>query len=219
MTSPHDDEYGGILRRALHAEADEIMPSAEGLERIRARTRNPAAHRMWWQLPWVRPAMALGGAMVLAAAVMAGTPGLRHTVLAAFGPSPNTPTGHSTPYTPATNTSGYSTNPVTATPTPTGSGGPSQGPGGGPCGQPSSGTVSPAVQTPSATGSPDSPDSPGSCDTGTPTTPPSSSTPTPTSSTLPTTPPEHSSTPSPSSESPTADPQPSNSHPDPQSSP
>lgn len=36
MTHP-DDEYGEIIRRALHAEADAVMPGGDGLDRIRTR--------------------------------------------------------------------------------------------------------------------------------------------------------------------------------------
>ena len=37
MTLPPDDELGELLRRALHAEADSVEPSSDGLEIIRTR--------------------------------------------------------------------------------------------------------------------------------------------------------------------------------------
>ena len=50
MTSGHDGtppqgkDFGDFLRRSLHAAADHIEPSVEGLERIRARVRSGPAH-------------------------------------------------------------------------------------------------------------------------------------------------------------------------------
>lgn len=216
MTQPHDDEYGVILRRVLRAEANEVTPSAEGLERIRTGIDARAARRLWWQMPWVRPAMAMGGALVLAAVVMAGTPSIRQSVIAAF--QPTTPTGPASPYHPPSNNQGYPTNgPGTGSPSPTGSGGPSQGPGGGPCGDPggddSGGQVT-TLRTPSASSTPTH------CAT---TPPPQTQTEEPTTPSSPTTrpdsPPPHTTPPPQTSGSPSTDPKPSDSHPDPVTSP
>lgn len=84
MSRP-EDEYEEVLRRALAAEADSVTPSPDGLERIRARTRG---RRGWWHAwsygwspRWTRPAMALGGALVVvavAAALATGPGNLLH---------------------------------------------------------------------------------------------------------------------------------------------
>lgn len=91
MTDPHD-EYGDFLRRALHAEADAVMPSEDGLNQIRSRIKTRAARRrwpfggaslgrirsgsaalaestisrLWFGEAWVRAAAAVGAAMVVA---------------------------------------------------------------------------------------------------------------------------------------------------------
>lgn len=182
MTQPHDDEYADILRRVLRTEAEEITPSAEGLERIRARIDERSARRLWWQMPWVRPAMAVGGAMVLAAVVMVGTPGIRATVISAF--KPTAPQGTSTPIVPPGNNHGYPTN---GTPTPAASpsdSGESQGPGGGGCDQ-GGGRVT-ASQTPSASPSQCPSTSPSDGHSTEPTSPSRPSTPIPTQPTQPT---------------------------------
>jgi hypothetical protein len=40
------DAYGDALRRALHAEADAVAPSPDGLDRIRARAAQPRRFRV-----------------------------------------------------------------------------------------------------------------------------------------------------------------------------
>lgn len=206
MTQPHDDEYGDILRRVLRAEAEEITPSAEGLERIRSRIEQRSARQLWWQMPWVRPAMAVGGAMVLAAVVMVGTPGIRATVIAAFNPT--SPTGTSTPIMPPGNNHGYPTNGTpTPTATPTDSGA-SQGPGYGSCGQGGGKMTAPHTPAPSASPSECTSTSPPNGQTTEPTHPADPSTPPPAHST----PPPHTTEPSQPSDSPTTtDPKPSDS--------
>lgn len=216
MTQPHDDEYGETLRRVLRAEAEEFTPSAEGLERIRSKIEDRQAKQLWWQMPWVRPVVAVGGAMVLAGIVMVGTPGIRATVISAF--SPSAPTGKSTPITPPGNNQGYPTNgspTPTATPTDSGESG---GPYGGACDR-EGGKVT-TLNTPSSSPSPSA--LPSECVS---TSPPDEHT------TPPTEPPHthhptHSSTPTDSSEpsdpsnSPTTtDPKPSGSNPEPAASP
>jgi len=65
MTTDPDDEHGEILRRALHAEADKVIPGADGLEKIRARIGERTARRFGWQwftVNWARPAAAVAAA-------------------------------------------------------------------------------------------------------------------------------------------------------------
>lgn len=58
------DEYGDILRRALRAEADAVVPSPDGLQIIRARIEERAAARrlLWWRAG----ASAVGAVLVAA---------------------------------------------------------------------------------------------------------------------------------------------------------
>ncbi|MFC4906540.1 hypothetical protein [Actinomadura gamaensis] len=71
-TGPHD-EHGEILRRALHAEAERVTPSADGLERIRARVAERERRRFpgrtgweWFTANWTRPVLAVGAAVAIA---------------------------------------------------------------------------------------------------------------------------------------------------------
>ncbi|WP_067479841.1 hypothetical protein [Actinomadura hibisca] len=67
-TDPHD-EYGEILRRALSAEAETVDPSADGLERIRARIDERRRRRFGWEwftANWGRPVLAVGAAVAIA---------------------------------------------------------------------------------------------------------------------------------------------------------
>ncbi|MFF3668247.1 hypothetical protein [Microtetraspora malaysiensis] len=67
MTFPTDDEHGEILRRAMRAEADSVVPSPEGLDIIRHRIEERGARGLrglfWWRV----------GASVAGAALVAGT--------------------------------------------------------------------------------------------------------------------------------------------------
>ncbi|MEO3856327.1 hypothetical protein [Acrocarpospora sp. B8E8] len=83
MTIP-PDEYGDLLRRAMRAEADSVVPSPEGLDIIRQRIENRGFNGLrnvfWWRI----------GASVAAAALVAGTvvmvvPGLRDQVETGIG--------------------------------------------------------------------------------------------------------------------------------------
>ncbi|MBA9006904.1 hypothetical protein [Thermomonospora cellulosilytica] len=76
-TDPHD-EYGEILRRALHAEAEKVEPAPDGLERIRAGIERRSGGRTWdpalwlpeWLRPsggWARPVLAVAGVMLAVA--------------------------------------------------------------------------------------------------------------------------------------------------------
>ncbi|WP_327086415.1 hypothetical protein OIE66_29300 [Nonomuraea sp. NBC_01738] len=63
MTQP-PDEYGDVLRRALRAEADAVVPSPEGLQIIRARIERKGMRGvLWWRV----------GAAAVSAVLVAGT--------------------------------------------------------------------------------------------------------------------------------------------------
>ncbi|WP_026341775.1 hypothetical protein [Actinomadura atramentaria] len=74
MTTDRDDELGEILRRALRAEAEDVVPSGDGLERIRERIADRPPRRFalpwldvpWLRATWVRPALAVGAAVLVA---------------------------------------------------------------------------------------------------------------------------------------------------------
>ncbi|WP_304454077.1 hypothetical protein [Nocardiopsis sp. YSL2] len=83
MTSPTDpanSEFEDQLRQILKAEADTVAPGAEALQLIRDRTDR---HRdtSWFGLPWLRPALAVAGAGLIAASVVMSTPQVRDQVL------------------------------------------------------------------------------------------------------------------------------------------
>ncbi|WP_285694862.1 hypothetical protein [Actinomadura sp. NBRC 104412] len=66
-TDPHD-EHGDILRRALHAEADKVIPGADGLEKIRARIEERSRPRFgwdWFTVNAARPIVAVAVAVVV----------------------------------------------------------------------------------------------------------------------------------------------------------
>lgn len=82
MTSPHDneDEFEAQLRQLLEAEAESVQPSAEGLNLIREKTEKGRA-ASWFGLPWLRPALAVAGAVMIAASVIMTSPQVREQVL------------------------------------------------------------------------------------------------------------------------------------------
>ncbi|GHD14600.1 hypothetical protein [Nocardiopsis kunsanensis] len=82
MTSPHhnEDEFEAQLRQLLKAEADSVQPSAEGLDLIRERTEKGRA-AAWFGLPWLRPALAVAGAALIATSVIMSSPQVRDQVL------------------------------------------------------------------------------------------------------------------------------------------
>jgi hypothetical protein len=82
MTQPFDDEYGDRLRRALHAEAEAVTPSAEGLERIRSKINDKHERRFGFFLsaPWMRPLVALTAAVFVCGAAVSATPALKNFV-------------------------------------------------------------------------------------------------------------------------------------------
>jgi hypothetical protein len=71
------DEYGELLRRALSAEADSVVPSPDGLEIIRARIERRGLRRLTW---W-RAGASVAGAVLVAASVVMVVPGLREQVV------------------------------------------------------------------------------------------------------------------------------------------
>lgn len=78
------DEHGDRLRRALRAEADAVMPSPDGLDRIRAhitvrqeRRRLPA----WMDLPWLRPVAAAAAAVAVTAIALAAPPVINNLIV------------------------------------------------------------------------------------------------------------------------------------------
>ncbi|TQS30109.1 hypothetical protein [Microbispora sp. KK1-11] len=84
MTFPPDDEYGELLRRALRAEADSVVPSPEGLEIIRGRIDQRGLrglrNMLWWRI-----GAAAAGAVLVAGTVVMVVPGLRDQVAQTTG--------------------------------------------------------------------------------------------------------------------------------------
>ncbi|NUP63608.1 MAG: hypothetical protein HOW71_15730 [Nonomuraea sp.] len=76
MTQP-PDEYGDVLRRALRAEADAVVPSPEGLQIIRARIERRGIRNLFW---W-RAGAAAASAVLVAGTIVMVVPGLRSQVL------------------------------------------------------------------------------------------------------------------------------------------
>lgn len=71
------DEYGELLRRALSAEANSVVPSPDGLEIIRARVeRRGLRWLMWW-----RTGASVAGALLVAATVVMVVPEFREQVI------------------------------------------------------------------------------------------------------------------------------------------
>ncbi|MFG1859961.1 hypothetical protein [Microbispora bryophytorum] len=87
MTFPPDDEYGELLRRALRAEADSVVPSPEGLEIIRGRIDRRGLrglrNMLWWRI-----GAAAAGAVLVAGTVVMIVPSLRDQVAQSTGISP-----------------------------------------------------------------------------------------------------------------------------------
>lgn len=67
------DDFAEVLRRALHAEAESVMPAPDALDRIRART---AAKPRWsgFLADWSKPLLAAAAAVVMGAAAFSGGP-------------------------------------------------------------------------------------------------------------------------------------------------
>ncbi|MFG1943627.1 hypothetical protein [Nonomuraea sp. NPDC048826] len=78
MTQP-PDEYGDLLRRALRAEADAVVPSPDGLDAIRTKIERRGARNLFW---W-RTGAAAASAVLVAGAIVMVVPELRHRVIEA----------------------------------------------------------------------------------------------------------------------------------------
>lgn len=117
------DEYGDLLRRVLRAEADSVVPSAEGLQIIRTRVEQRGPRGIFW---W-RAAASAFGAVLVAAAIVTFVPSLRGD---GGDPQPIMPVQYDTdpPEESSTSrppnvlppTTGGSSRPLPTTPTPTG---------------------------------------------------------------------------------------------------
>jgi len=95
MTDPFD-EYGDLLRRALHTEADGIMPAPDGLDRIRSKIeeRQRRFGWNWFTASWVRPATAAGIALGLTFLAVSAPPAIQQITSAGdqtTAPSRSTP--------------------------------------------------------------------------------------------------------------------------------
>ncbi|GAA3624094.1 hypothetical protein GCM10022419_132170 [Nonomuraea rosea] len=75
MTQP-PDEYGDLLRRALRAEADAVVPSPEGLQIIRARIERRGVRNLFW---W-RAGAAAASAVLVAGTIVMAVPQLRSQI-------------------------------------------------------------------------------------------------------------------------------------------
>ncbi len=83
MSTPNDRnglEFEDQLRQILRSEADEVTPSAEGLNLIRERTERQRGSA-WFGLPWLRPATAVAAAVLIVASVILSSPQVRDQVL------------------------------------------------------------------------------------------------------------------------------------------
>ncbi|MGP3957321.1 hypothetical protein ACTWPT_15075 [Nonomuraea sp. 3N208] len=76
MTQP-PDEHGDLLRRALRAEADAVVPSPDGLEIIRARIERRGVRNLFW---W-RAGAAAASAVLVAGTIVMAVPQLRSKVI------------------------------------------------------------------------------------------------------------------------------------------
>lgn len=75
------DEYGELLRRALSAEANSVVPSPDGLEMIRGRIERRGIRRLvWW-----RAGASVAGAVLVAATVVMVVPQFREEVARQVG--------------------------------------------------------------------------------------------------------------------------------------
>jgi hypothetical protein len=148
MTSDHHDEHGEILRRALHAEAEKIVPSPDGLERIRAgidsrRQRRFGPFSTGWLTDrftgtWSRPLLAAAAALLIVALGVSAPQTIDRITAAVAGNSG--PSGEDGQVAANGNAPGQSGQPGG----PGSSSGPGQGPGGALSGSPSPSPTDPA---------------------------------------------------------------------------
>jgi hypothetical protein len=95
MSFTSDDEYGDLLRRAMRAEADSVVPSPEGLDIIRDRIERRGLRGLFW---W-RVGASIAGAVLVAGTVVMLVPGLRTQVVESTGTSQTTAEGTELPDT------------------------------------------------------------------------------------------------------------------------
>ncbi|MGH8866803.1 MAG: Gmad2 immunoglobulin-like domain-containing protein [Actinomycetes bacterium] len=87
-----DDEFEAMLRRALHAEADMVVPEGDGLSKIRERV---ATQKPWHA--WLRPSLlALGTAAVVGVGGVGALVAQQDTQQAPGGPAAAGPATHMT---------------------------------------------------------------------------------------------------------------------------
>jgi hypothetical protein len=86
MSFTSDEEYGQLLRRAMRAEADSVVPSPDGLEIIRARIEQRGLRGLFW---W-RVSASLAGAVLVAGTVVMLVPDLRTQVVQSTGTTQTT---------------------------------------------------------------------------------------------------------------------------------
>ncbi|WP_051711807.1 hypothetical protein [Spirillospora albida] len=215
-TDPHD-ELGEILRRALHAEADSVIPADDGLDRIRARIAAGGGRRRFGldrfgavlgldriMVGWTRPILAMAAAVAIAGVGVTAGPQtidlIQHSV-GSGGPSgqgdggsadgdavsPPGPSAHD----PGAGSAGGGASPSPRTPQHPAA---ATSPGGVPC-------TPAAGGTPSAAATPESPATTGATPCPTPSEPTSPS-PSPSVSETPTSPPPTQPSTPPSSDAP-----------------
>ncbi|MFI7125343.1 hypothetical protein ACIBQ1_06580 [Nonomuraea sp. NPDC050153] len=71
------DEHGDLLRRALRAEADAVVPSPDGLEIIRTRIERRGVRNLFW---W-RAGAAAASAVLVAGTIVMAVPSLRSHII------------------------------------------------------------------------------------------------------------------------------------------
>ncbi|MEV0585963.1 hypothetical protein [Nonomuraea sp. NPDC050310] len=101
MTSQRPDDHGDLLRRVLRAEADQVVPSPEGLEIIRARiSRRGVRNLFWW-----RASAGVASALLVAGTVVMVVPEWRNTVITNVVDNGGTPIGPAEPSSSSTSRS------------------------------------------------------------------------------------------------------------------
>ncbi|MGW0806747.1 hypothetical protein [Nonomuraea sp. NPDC002799] len=105
------DEHGDLLRRALRAEADAVVPSPEGLEIIRARIDRRGVRNLFW---WRAGAAAVSALLVAGTIVMA-VPELRSQII---DQRPVAPAGNETSEVPSNSSTTRSQQPPPEEPSP-----------------------------------------------------------------------------------------------------
>ncbi|WP_018655052.1 hypothetical protein [Actinomadura flavalba] len=186
-TGPSDEQLGEVLRRALHAEADTVIPADDGLERIRTRIAARPARRFgveWFTAGWARPALAVAAAVAIAGFGVSAPETLRFIQAGGSGAPAQSPDARGGDHTggapgggaaepapaPSGSGDGDPRDPSEPPPTTSSTGAPACGPAG------ASAPATPPAASPSATG-PDTPVSVTRCPS--PSSPPTKPTPSP----------------------------------------